>query len=98
MSATKVQDAVREVRLFKQDGFHDATVGAGHDQREVWKAIGYLSQWALHCEEGPCRQCKLDLAMLYDGEMRAVYRDKDGNVTYVMGAVLGDDGTYSFHS
>jgi len=27
-----------------------------------------------------------------------VYRDKDGNVTYVMGAVLGDDGTYSFHS
>ena len=98
MSATKVQDAVREVRLFKQDGFHDAFAKVSSDGREVWKAIGYLSQWALHCEEGPCRQCRLDLAMLADGEMRAVYRDKDGNVTYVMGAVLGDDGTYSFHS
>lgn len=98
MSATLVRDAVRTVTLVKCDGFDAAIERENGDLREVYKAIGYLSQWAMHCEGEPCRQCKCLITMAADGNIYALYRDKEDTITYEIGAILRDGGTYSFHS
>jgi hypothetical protein len=57
---------------------------------KLWTAIGYLSSWNLSYPTVEIwRDGKTDLV--------AVYRCKEGNVKYVIGAVWHDDH-YGFHS
>jgi hypothetical protein len=57
---------------------------------KLWEAIGYLSTW---------NQSYPTVELWRDGktDMVAVYRDTDGNVKYVIGAVWHGDH-YGFHS
>lgn len=63
---------------------------AATDSNEWFRAIGYLSTWNMSFPTVVIRA---------DGEtdMVAVYKDEDGNIRYVIGAVWHDDH-YGFHS
>lgn len=98
MNTAIIPDVERTVTLVKSAGFDDTISRDNVDHREVLKAIGYLAQWAMHCEGEPCRQCKVRIGLAPDGNIYALYRDKDDNITYEIGAILRSDGTYSFHS
>jgi hypothetical protein len=97
MNATEKAVVVeRSVRLVKMPEF-DATVEReGVRLAEVCEAIGYLSQWALHKDEK--RIVKVNVGLMDDGGMHALYRDSDDRIVYEIGAVLRDGGKYSFHS
>lgn len=57
-------------------------------------AIGHLAMWAIGSE----RYKDVSIWSGRDRELVATYRDDKGSVTYVIGAVEREDGTYSFHS
>lgn len=61
---------------------------------EVSAAIGYLSQWGI----GSDRYFKVRICGDSEGNLDAVYMNEAGEMTYQIGAILRDDGTYSFHS
>lgn len=84
----------RQVRVIKMAGFDKAIKERGSDLREVYRALGYLTQWAMH-NDNPR---SVSVVMADNGDMHAVYRNKDGDITYEIGSVLRDDGAYSFHS
>lgn len=94
MSAT-VCDVQRQVTLTKCDGFDDA-VSEKARHSEVMKAIGYLSQWAMHKDS--TRIVKVAVGLLANGDMHALYRDAEGAIVYEIGAILREGGEYSFHS
>jgi len=94
MNAT-VCDVQRQVTLTKCDGFDDA-VEARARHSEVMKAIGYLSQWAMHKDS--TRVVKAAVGLLANGDMHALYRDAEGAIVYEIGAILREGGEYSFHS
>jgi hypothetical protein len=86
----------RAVRLVKMPEF-DATVERqGVGRAEVCEAIGYLSQWAFHKDE--TRIVKVNVGLMDDGGMHALYRDAEDRIVYEIGAVLREGGRYSFHS
>jgi hypothetical protein len=63
--------------------------------RKFQAAIGYLSMWAFGSE----RYVNVQLAYDRDGCIDAVYSDKDGRTTYVIGGIRDEkSGDYSFHS
>lgn len=95
MNAT-LSSVERQVRVVKMAGFDAAIEERKGDLREVFKALGYLSQWAMH-NDNP-RNASASVVMADNGDMHAVYRDSEGNITYEIGAVMRDGGTYSFHS
>lgn len=95
MNATEKAVVVeRAVRLVKMPGFDDAVANADHTQ--VMSAIGYLSQWALHKDS--TRMVKVNIGLMDNGDMHALYRDADDRIVYEIGAVLREGGKYSFHS
>lgn len=97
MNATEKAVVVeRAVRLVKMPEFDLAVEKANAPRREVMEAIGYLSQWALHKDEK--RIVKVNIGLMDNGDMHALYRDRDDRIVYEIGAVLREGGRYSFHS
>lgn len=62
---------------------------------EFYRAIGYLSAWAITGGNYP----KLSIWVDRECDLNAIYRKENGEVGYVIGAVWHrDDKMYSFHS
>lgn len=67
----------------------------GRDERETYKAIGYLSTWAIEAFQ------KVRIFTTHDNMIMAQYSttDSGGDRYYVIGAVWNEkERTYSFHS
>lgn len=97
MNATEKAVVVeRAVRLVKMPEFDAHVEREGVLRSEVMQAIGYLSQWALHKDEK--RIVKVNIGLMDNGDMHALYRDADDRIVYEIGAVLREGGKYSFHS
>lgn len=84
---------MRQVTLVISPEFVES-IGGSIDQKTAY-AIGYLSTWAIGSD-------RYHSVTIYANERRieleAVYKNKDGETTYTMGAVRDALGTYSFHS
>lgn len=61
---------------------------------QVFHAIGYLSMWAI----GGKNYTKVRIVGDRHGDIDAVYMNDAGDRTYTIGAVLRDNGEYTFHS
>ena len=97
MNATaKAVVVERAVRLVKMPEFDAAVQREGVRRAEVFEAIGYLSEWALHKDEK--RIVKVNIGLMDNGDMHALYRDADDRMVHEIGAVLREGGRYSFHS
>lgn len=72
------------------DAVERTRMQAATDHDEWFRAIGYLATWNMTFPTVEIRA---------DGEtdLVAVYRDEEGNIGYVIGAVW-HDGRYGFHS
>lgn len=62
--------------------------------RDLLYAIGYLATWGLGSE----RYHQVRIFANNSDEVNAYYYNKHQEVTYSMGAIRCEDGTYSFHS
>lgn len=83
--------SIRTITLNLSEEFLDATID---NKTEANNAIGYLSTWAITSE----RYCALYLYGEDNGNISALYKDKDLKPTYEMLAQRREDGSYSFHS
>lgn len=88
MSAVNNFPAVREVCLNVDEEF------VSHNLPNVWGAISYLISWSYGAPE----KCHVQIYNDRHGELSAVYRNEQGNVTYVIEAVPREDGSFSYHS
>lgn len=76
--------------------FWDAVEGA-YD--EAFKAIGYLTTWALVPSDNPSHMGSMSLFGRNDGDLCATYRDANGEMSYFLAGIFHkDEGRYSFHS
>ena len=84
----------RSVEFVFHPDYEDAVANVPIENRQ--RAIGKLCEWSVHNETG-----KFSRVTIYggiQGDITATYRNKEGEPTYSIMAVLNDDGTYSFHS
>lgn len=88
--------ADRTVEIWRDENFDDALRMAGVTYKERDAAIGYLTNWSM----GSTNKAHVAIDCRASGEIIATYWDSrlKSAVTYEIGAVLSEDGTYSFHS
>lgn len=85
---------MRKVTIHLDSEFFDAVETAKVPRQSWHAAVGYLACWSVGSE----RYKDVTIYGNYDGSISATYRDTKGDITFEIGAVLGTDKTYSFHS
>lgn len=88
----------RSVRIILADEFNDAVNGvhsvAAAKEGQVEYAIGRLLEWVI----GSARYSMVVIMGDTEGNLTAYYHDDKGVQTFVIGAILRDNGEYTFHS
>ena len=83
----------RKIEIVLCEEFVD--VHKGLPNKQISDAIGYLANWAIGSE----RYHSVRIVGDQHGDLTAVYSNKNGETTYVIGAVQHTDGEgFSFHS
>lgn len=84
----------RTVEIVLVGEFQDYIESKNVPAAEVNAAIGYLARWAI----GSPRYHSASIYGGPQGDLAGVYRDKLGETSYNIAAILGNDRKYSFHS
>jgi hypothetical protein len=84
---------LRKIELHLDPEFLNVAGGL-HFDKEARAALGYLTLWGV----ANGRYKDISIHGDKDGNIRAVYKNEQGEVTYDLLGQRREDGTYSFHS
>lgn len=87
---------MRTIELRMSDKFLEAYNNGELSRAEVERVIGYLSCWACHSER--YRHVSIYCKNSLDIDANYYENSSKEMLTYQIGAVLGESGTYSYHS